>query len=371
MLPMPLRAKEKYNQFFTPEWFAEAQQRRLEPHSGRLLIAGCRSEGGLANKVIEFYQDLLTRNGSSDQIDFTLNIDDQFSDTETHVRLDRHVNGSDVYLFQSLYDPASGMDINEKYMRFLIAVRTFREHGANHITGVLPYLAYARQDKPTKFMREPVTARLMADLMIESGVDRLITWDPHCAQLRGFYGRIQFNSLESLSLFLDIFRDFKDREDVIAVAPDEGASKANTYLGRALNLKCAIASKFRPKPEVAEISEVIGDFSGKKIALILDDMVSTGGTIEALAGHLVNKLGIEELYLGISHNLCTNRFFEILNKLHEQGYLKKVYVTNSIPQTPQFLSLPFVEVRCLSETLCRVINRIHYSRSVSEAFYRP
>jgi ribose-phosphate pyrophosphokinase len=336
-----------------------------------LLIAGCRSGGDLVEKVVETYQNLLRKNGSGEKVPSLLSIDSQFSDTETHVRLENHVNGSDVFLFQSLYDPGSGLNINEKYMRFLIAVRTFRECGAGHITGVLPYLAYARQDKPTKFMREPTTARLMADMAVEAGIDRLITWDPHCAQIRGYYGKVQFNGLESLSLFLDIFMDFRGRDDVIVVAPDEGASKFVTHFGRAMNLKCAIASKFRPRPEVAEISEVIGDFSGKKTAIILDDMVSTGGTIEALIRHLVGKLRICEIYLGASHNLCTERFRTILAALHEKSCLKKVYVTNSIPQTPEFTSLPFVEVRCLSDSLCRVINRIHYSRSVSEVFYRP
>ncbi|MBN1893768.1 ribose-phosphate pyrophosphokinase [bacterium] len=368
---MSSKIREKRGDFCTPEWFAHDQQRHMDPHRGRLMIAGCVSSGDLAEKVVQTYQDLLSRNGSREKVHSMLRIDSQFSDTETHVRLENHVNGSDVFLFQSLYDPGSGMAVNEKYMRFLIATRTFKESGARHITGVLPYLAYARQDKPTKFKREPTTARLMADMALEAGIDRLITWDPHCGQIRGYYGKVQFNGLESLSLFLDIFKDFQDREDVIVVAPDEGASKFVTHFGRAMNLKCAIASKFRPKPEVAEISEVIGDFSGKKTAVILDDMISTGGTIEALVRYLVDQLKICEIYLGASHNLCTERFRMILTKLHENSCLRKVYVTNSIPQTPAFTGLPFVETRCLSDTLCRVINRIHYSRSVSEVFYKP
>jgi len=343
----------------------------MEFPRGELLIAGCRSSGKLVDQVVQRYRDLLNRNKSRENVVAMLNIDDRFSDTETHVRLERHVNGRDVFLFQSLYDPGSGLSINEKYMRFLIAVRTFREHGAGHITGILPYLAYARQDKPTKFMREPTTARLMADLAVEAGIDRLISWDPHCPQIRGFYGKVQFSMLESLSLFRKIFKDFADQDDVIAVAPDGGASKFVTHFGRALNLKCAIGAKYRPKPEVAVISEVIGDFTRKTKAIVLDDMISTGGTIEALVKHLVDHHNIEEVYLGVSHNLCTPKFKSILMDLHEKANLKKVFVTNSIPQTDEFSRLPFVQIQCLSDTLCRVINRIHYSQSISEVFYKP
>ena len=95
-------------------------------------------------------------------------------------------------------------------------------------------------------MREPTTARLMADLAVEAGIDRLITWDPHCGQIRGFYGSMPANMLESLTLFIEEFERFRGRDDVIAVAPDAGASKFITHFGRALGLRCAIASKFRP-----------------------------------------------------------------------------------------------------------------------------
>ena len=136
-------------------------------------------------------------------------------------------------------------------------------------------------------------------------------------------------------------------------------------------MKCAIASKFRPKPEVAEITEIIGDFSGKKIAIILDDMISSGGTVEALIKKLVTSKGIEEVYLGVSHNLCLDAATERLIRLNDSFSLKEVVVTNSIPQTEAFRKLNFLKIRCLSEPLSCVINRIHYNSSVSEAFYRP
>lgn len=357
--------------FFTPERFAQEQARRMVTPRGRLLIAGCCSGSYLSTQVVERYSELLAEAGSQDGIQHLEDIDSRFSDTETCVRLDAHVSGCDVFLFQAVFDPTSERSIDQNYMAFLIAVRTFREHGANHVTGVLSYLAYARQDKPTKFTREPATARLMADLSIAAGIDRLIVWDPHCDQIRGFYGNIPVSTLESLSLFIEEFGRFKNREDVIAVAPDAGASKFVTHFGRALGIKCAIASKYRPRPEEVVMSEIIGDFEGKKTAVVLDDMVSNGGTIQALVKKLVEEKGIEEVYLGVSHNLCVGEARERLLDLHANNCLKQVIVTNSIPQTEQFQNLPFVTVRCLSDTLARTINRIHYNRSVSEVFYRP
>ncbi len=357
--------------FFTPERFAHEQTQRMEPPRGRLLIAGCRSGSYLSERVVKRYKEMLAERGSKDHILYLENIDYQFANSETCVRLNLHVGGYDVFLFQSFCDPVLGHSIDRNYMAFLIAARTFRENGANHVTGVLPYLAYARQDKPTEFMREPTTAKLMADLSITAGIDRLITWHPHCGQIRGFYGSMPVNMLESLTLFIEVFRRFEGREDVIGVAPDAGASKLVMYFCQALNLKCAIASKFRPRPDEAIIPQIVGDFTGKKIALILDDELSTGSSVYNLIKKLVGEYGIEEIYFAVSHNRCVKVALDRLLVLHAEYYLKEVIVTNSIPQTDDFKSLPFVSVRCLSDTLSRTINRIHYNRSVSEVFYTP
>jgi ribose-phosphate pyrophosphokinase len=354
--------------FFAPERFAQEQVQRMESSRGRLLIASCCSGTYLATRVVKRYEELLKEADCTGDVLHLETIDFRFSDSETCVRLDIPVNGDDVYLFQALFDPISERTVDQNYMAFLIAARTLREAGANHVTAVLPYLAYARQDKPTKFMREPTTARLMADLAIAAGVDRLVAWHPHVGQLRGFYAGIPVDLLDPLRLFVEAFQRFKDRGDVIAVAPDAGASKLVTHFGRALNLKCAIASKYRPEPEEAIITEVIGDFARKRVAIVLDDIISSGGTVHALVKRLAEKKGIQEIYLGVSHNLCTESACERLLALYTAYQLQEVVVTNSIPQTEKFRALPFVSVRCLSDTLSRAINRIHYNRSISELF---
>ncbi|RPJ04197.1 MAG: ribose-phosphate pyrophosphokinase, partial [Spirochaetaceae bacterium] len=161
------------------------------------------------------------------------------------------------------------------------------------------------------------------------------------------------------------------RDDVIAVAPDVGASKFVTHFSRSLSITSAIASKYRPRPEEVVISEIIGDFRNKKTAIILDDMISNGGTIHSLAKKLVEEKGISEVYIGVSHNLSVGKARERLVELHEKYNLQEVLFTNSIPQSEDFLSLPFVRITCLSDILARTINRIHYHRSVSELFASP
>lgn len=175
--------------------------------------------------------------------------------------------------------------------------------------------------------------------------------------------------LKALSLFIDVFGRFKDRAEVIVVAPDAGAAKFITRIGRELNLNVAIASKYRPRPEEATIQEVIGDFTGKKIALVLDDMISSGGTVYALIKELAAKKGIEEVHLGTSHNLCIETAHERLLDLIENNGLKEIIVTNSIPQTDAFQKMPGFSVRDISNVFSQVIFQVHHNRPVSELFY--
>lgn len=330
---------------------------------GRLLLASCRSGARLATAVSAAYP------GSGPPTLLT-DLDDNFSDGETIVRLGKDVSGKDVFLFQALYDPTSPRVVDENYMAFWVAARAFREWGANHVTAILPYLAYARQDKPAPFEYAPTTAKLTADFTLAAGIDRLITWHPHLRQIHGFYGGTPVLSLDALSLFAHLFQDFAGREDVIAVAPDAGASKFVTHLGRALNLSCAIASKYRPRPEEAVVNEIIGNVGRRRVALVVDDMISSGGTMEALVQQLAAE-GIEEVYVGVSHNLCQPAAYERLLALHERYNLRRLVVTNTIPQTIDFLELPFLEVYDLAPIFAQAVYRIHYDESLHHLFPFP
>jgi ribose-phosphate pyrophosphokinase len=316
--------------------------------------------------VVDRYQTHLAEAGAESSILYLKDVDFGFSDSETCACLEADVNGCDAFLFQALFDPTLERNVDQNYVAFLIAARALREWGANHVTAVLPYLVYARQDKPSRSRREPTTAKLMADLSVEAGVDRLVTYHPHTSRLRGFYGNTPVDLLDALPMFAREFRDFRAREDVVVIAPDAGASKFVTCVGRMLDLTCAIASKHRPRPEEATISEIIGDLAGKRVAIVIDDMISSGGTVYALLTLLSRQTDIEEVYLGASHNLCSRRAWERLLELQAEHQLVQVITTNSIPQTDRFVKLPFFSVRDLSETLAWVINSVHYNRSVGE-----
>ena len=332
----------------------------------RILFASCDSGSTLAESVLRRYQELYLRTESEKTISYLEGIDYRFSDGETCVRLEKDVNGCDVYLFQALYDPTDARSVDQNYMALFIAARAFREWGANRVTAVLPYLAYARQDRSTRSNREPTTAKLMADLTKEAGLDRLITWHPHSNRIQGFYSNIPVTILDPIDFFTNAFEQYANQEDVVAVAPDAGASKLITHFGRVLNLNCAIASKYRPQPEKAIVSEIAGDLRGKRIAILLDDMISSGGTIYATAKRLTEKMDLEMILLGISHNLCKESAYERLMDLYEMGILKGMITTNSIPQTPRYQALPFLRILDLSSTLANVINRIHLNQPLHE-----
>jgi len=354
--------------FIYPEQFVREQAGRMESTEGQLVVAACRAGNYMARRVVERYHERLDEAGGSSELVFLENVDATFRDSETGVRLETHVGGADVFLFQALLSPGDDSPANHNLMALLIAARAFREHGAHRITAVLPYLTYARQDKPTKFQREPTTAKLVADLARTAGVDRIISWHPHSNQIHGFYADMPVNMLDPLTAFNDEFASFRGSEHVIAVAPDAGATKLILHFSREMGIDSAIASKERPRQEEARITDIIGDFRGKRTAVVLDDMIASARTISGLVEALVREKGIEEVQIGVSHNLCLPDTRERLEALHRDFGLTKVVATNSIPQTSEFDELPFFRVRDLSDIFCRTINRVHYSRSVSEVF---
>ena len=328
---------------------------------GPLLIASCQSGTALASDVVTAYE-----NENSESLIYLDNIDFKFSDGETCVRLESDVNGKDVFVFQRLQDPTSNRSVDENYMAFLLALRAFREWGANRVTGVLPYMAYARQDKPTTGEREPITAELMADLSIEAGLSRLVTWAPHDKRIHGFYGKAPVDHLSALPMFMKLFSDLKSRQDVIGIAPDAGAAAFLIPFCRKMDIRCAITAKYRPEPEKASITDVMGDFDGIRTAIILDDMISTGGTIEAVVNKLVEDKGITKVIVGISHFMGAQQAIDRLERLHQEFGLQRLVVTNSVPLTNSFMDLPFVEINSLAKPLANAIKYIHLNKPLQQ-----
>lgn len=341
--------------------FAETSTAR-----GRLVIASCRAAGYLSDPIAQAF----FNQPKAHHPTYLRDIDFSFSDSETCVRLKEHVGGADVFLLQTLLDPRDATSINHNYLAFLIAARAFREHGALHVTGILPYMAYARQDKPTRYKREPTTARLMADLSDAAGLDRVITWHPHSPQLRGFYGKTPMDMLDPSRVFADELARFRGRSDSIVIAPDAGAAKLCSHVASLLSLPYAVAAKTRVSPTHVETSDLMGAFSGKKKGIIIDDIMSSGGTLHALFERIAKSTSISETTLLLSHNACNPHAREILEEMNKRFGLTRVLVTDSMPQTQTFTSLPFFETKSLSKILSSVINRVHNGASLSEIF-RP
>jgi len=333
--------------------------------NGQLLIASCQSGTNLAEKVVELIKKAEIGQIESETFKFLGDVDFQFSDGETCVRLNEDVNGRDVFLFQGLKDPTAKRNVDENYMAFLIAVRAFREWGAKRITGVLPYLAYTRQDKPTPGKREPVTAELMANLSVESGIDRLIVWAPHDRRVQGYYGKVPVVALDASPFFLNLYKRFREMDDCVGVAPDAGAADMMISFCKHLGIRCAITSKHRPEPEKANVTDIIGNFEGMKRALILDDMINTGGTVEAAIKKISEDTEIEEIWLGVSHFLGSTQAIERLKNLNQYFGLQGVYVTDSIPTSPAFSELDFTQVFSISKLLSEVIMNVHLNKHLS------
>lgn len=328
---------------------------------GPLLIASCQSGTALAADVVKEYHKI-----NPEPFKYLKDIDFKFSDGETCVRLESDVNGKDVFVFQALQDPTSKRSVDENYMAFLLALRAFREWGANRVTGVLPYMAYARQDKPTTGKREPITAELMADMSIEAGLNRLVTWAPHDNRIHGFYGKAPVDHLSAIPMFMKVFSELKSREDVIGIAPDAGAAAFVIPFCRKMDIRCAITAKYRPEPEKASITDVMGDFEGIKTAIILDDMISTGGTIEAVVTKLGQDIGIKNIYVAISHFMGSQQAVDRLKHLHRTFGLKRLTVTDSVPLTDTFKDLPFVETKSLAQPFANAVKCIHLNQPLSQ-----
>ncbi|EKD89300.1 MAG: hypothetical protein ACD_34C00125G0005 [uncultured bacterium] len=323
-----------------------------ERQTGSPILASCHSATPLAENVA---RRLFT---NQEKITHLSAIDFSFSDSETCIRLPSDVSNSSVYLFQSLYDPGSRASIDKNYFAFLLAIRALKEWGASSVTGVIPYLVYARQDHATPGQLEPISARLLADMSATAGLDRLITFKPHSEAAENFYrdNQIALDQIDCVNFFASVFSPFSGKSNTILIAPDAGSAQFVSAVGQTLDLRTALVKKSRPRAEECVIQEIIGDFSGITDAIILDDMVSSGGTVYNLIKQIKTEQQIDNIYLGVAHNLCFDLALERLIEMNSRFGLKKMVTTNSIPQTSNFTSLPFMEIVDISDLFARQIS---------------
>lgn len=279
----------------------------------------------------------------------------QFADGEIKVNIDESVRGDHVYLVQSTSFP-----VNDHLMELLITVDALRRASAKTINVVLPYYGYARQDRKAQ-PREPITAKLVANMLVQAGVDRLVTLDLHAAQIQGFFD-IPMDHLLGAPLLANYFMNQElDGDDVVVVSPDHGGVTRARKLAEFLKSPIAIIDKRRPKANVAEIMNIVGEVEGKT-CVIIDDMIDTAGTITLAAEALMEK-GAKAIYACCTHPVLSGPAIERLDK----SPIKKVIVTDSI-SLPEDKQLDKLETVTVSQLVGEAIKRIHENRSVSPLF---
>ena len=241
----------------------------------------------------------------------------KFADGEITVNIEESVRGHDVFIIQSTSAPA-----NEHIMELLIMADAIKRASAKSLTVIMPYYGYSRQDRKSK-SRQPITAKLIADLIEVSGIDRMISIDLHAAQIQGFFN-IPIDNFPASSLLAETFINTYDTSNVVVVSPDHGGVTRARMVANVLGAPLAIIDKRRPKPNVAEIQNIIGDVKGMK-AIMIDDMIDTARTLCAGAQALIDA-GATEVYAMATHPVFSGNSIELI----EKSVLKEVLVTDTI-----------------------------------------
>jgi ribose-phosphate pyrophosphokinase len=268
----------------------------------------------------EGYPDLADR--IADRLDIELGGVElrQFSGGEVYARYLDSVRGSDVFIVQSL-----GQPVNRNLMQLLVMIDAAKRASAKRITAVIPWYAYSRQDRKTK-PREPITARLVANMIEVAGAERVMTMDLHVGQIEGFFS-FPVDHLTAMHTFVDYFVEegFRNADDAVVVAPDTGEVKVAKRLADHLGLPWAIVNKMRREVQQSEVTHVIGDVRNKRVIMI-DDLIDTAGTLCNAAEKLLEE-GATEVYAAATHAVFSGPAYERI----EASPLKEVVVTDSLP----------------------------------------
>lgn len=279
----------------------------------------------------------------------------RFSDGEVTMAIDESVRGADVFIIQPTCAP-----VNEHLMELLIMIDAMRRASARRITAVIPYYGYARQERKSR-ARDPISAKLVANLLTAAGARRVVAMDLHASAIQGFFD-IPVDHLPGVPILTEYYKNM-NMDDVIVVSPDLGGVTRARDLANRLGTGIAIVDKRRPEPNVAEIMNVIGDIKGK-IAIMADDIIDTAGTITLGAKALLER-GAKEVHACCTHAVLSGPAIDRL----EQSVIKEVLITNSIPHDfPQRETPSKIKVLSVAPLFGEAIIRIHEDLSVSRLF---
>ena len=279
-----------------------------------------------------------------------------FSDGEISVKIDETIRGADVFIIQSTSQP-----VNDNLMELLIMIDAMKRASAGRITAVMPYYGYARQDRKAR-ARDPISAKLVANLITTAGADRVLTMDLHCAQIQGFFD-IPLDHLVGVPLLTNYYREKygDDLDNFVAVSPDLGSVGRTRAFATKLEIPIAIIDKRRPKANVSEIMNIIGNVEGKKVILV-DDMIDTAGTI-ANAANALKERGAIEVDACCTHAVLSGPAIERI----ENSAISELLVLNTISLSPEKRISKIVDLS-VAKIFAEAINRIHEGTSVSKLF---
>ena len=278
-----------------------------------------------------------------------------FSDGEVMVEIGENVRGRDIYIVQSTCAPC-----NNNLMELLVMTDALKRASAATITAVLPYYGYARQDRKAA-PRTPISAKLVADLLTTAGVDRVVTIDLHAAQIQGFFN-IPVDNLYAAPVMLNYLKERFVGQDLVMVSPDAGGAERVRAFAKRLECPMAMIDKRRSAPNVAEVMHLIGDVKGK-VAIILDDMIDTAGTLTQAAGALKQN-GASSIYACATHGVLSGPAIDRING----SVIEEVLLTDTIPLGEKGERTSKIKVLTVAALLAEAIRRIHEDESVSSLF---
>jgi len=286
---------------------------------------------------------------------------DRFKNNECRIEIRENVRGAEVFVLQSICNSPAG-SVNDSLMELLLMIDALRRASANRITAVVPYYGYAKQDKKTKG-REPISAKLVANMLETAGAERLVTLDLHAAQIQGFFNIPVDNLTAAPTLCNYLKNQGLQGNSVVVVSPDAGGvPRAETFAKR-LKSTLAVIIKRRPQPDVSEVTGIVGDVQGK-VAVVVDDMISTGGTLVKAAEALINE-GATDVYTLATHGI----FAGDAVKQFANSPIRRVIVTDTIPRSDSLdADGGKIEQQSIAQILADAIKRITSNRSVSELF---
>ncbi len=280
---------------------------------------------------------------------------DQFSDGEISVEIQENVRGRDVFVVQPTCSPT-----HKNLMELLIMVDALRRASAGRVTAIVPYFGYARQDRRVRSARVPITAKVVADMMVNVGIDRVLTLDLHAEQIQGFFD-VPVDNIYGAPILLDDIRQQK-HENLVVVSPDIGGVVRARAVAKELNIDLAIIDKRRPKANVAEVMNLIGEVDGRT-CLLVDDMVDTAGTLCSAAKALKDQ-GAIKVVAYATHPVLSGKAIDNLNN----SVMDELVVTDSIPLSESAKACSRIRQLSLKTTLSEAIRRLNNEESLSAMF---